>query len=74
MVSKATVQETKIKQSKITVKVTVQKAIPELWSDISNKMIKYQLSHIRFDQIGDHEHDLYLYRMLSRQQINTNKK
>ena len=28
-------------------------------------MINYQLPHTRFDEISDHIHDIYLYRMLS---------
>ena len=42
-------------------KVTVQKSTAELWTVISNQMIKYQLPHTRFDQIRDHKHGIYLY-------------
>ena len=42
-------------------KVTVQKSIAELWTVISDQMIKYQLSHARFDQISDHKHEIYLH-------------
>ena len=45
-------------------KVTVQ-SIEELWAVISNQMIKYHHSHMRFDQICDHKHDIYLYGKLS---------
>ena len=41
-------------------KVIVQKSIAELWAVISNRMIKYQLPHRRFDQISNHKHDIYL--------------
>ena len=41
-------------------KVTVKKSIAELLTVISNQMIKYQLPHTRFDQINDHEDDIYL--------------
>ena len=44
---------------------TVQKSIAELWKVISNQTIKYQLPYMRFDQIIDHKHDIYLYGMLS---------
>ena len=46
-------------------KVTVQNAIGELVTVISNKMMKYQLPHTRFNQINDHKHDIYLYGKLS---------
>ena len=55
-------QETKSQTNKQ--KVTVQKSLVELWTVISNRMIKYQLPHTRFDEISDHKHDIYLYRML----------
>ena len=31
--------------------VTVQKSIAELWTAVSNQMIRYQLTHTRLDQI-----------------------
>ena len=37
----------------------------ELWTVISNQMIKYQLPHTRFDQISNHKHDIHLYGKLS---------
>ena len=33
----------------------------ELWTVFSNKTIKYQLPHTRFDQISDHKRDIYLH-------------
>ena len=36
-----------------------QKSIVELWTVISNQIIKYQLPHMRFDQIKDHKHDTH---------------
>ena len=41
-------------------KVTVQKSIAELWIVVSNQMIKYQLSHTRFNQLSYHKHNIYL--------------
>ena len=41
-------------------KVTVQKSIAELWTVISNRMIKNQLPHRRFGQISNHKHGTYL--------------
>ena len=68
MVLKATLRKESSKQSLPQVsfeKVTVQKSIEELWNVISNQMIKYQLSHTRFDQISDHKHGIYLHGELS---------
>ena len=42
-------------------KVTVQKSIAKLRTVISNQMMNYRLPHTRFDQISDHENDIYLY-------------
>ena len=42
----------------------MQKPIGELWTVISNQMIKYPLPHTWFNQISDHQHDMYLYRKL----------
>ena len=64
MVLKATLRKQSSKQSLPQVsfeKATVQKTIVELWNVISNQMIKYQLSHTRFDQISDHKHGIYLH-------------
>ena len=38
--------------------VTFQKSIAELWTIISDQMIKYQLPHARFEQISDLKHDI----------------
>ena len=46
-------------------KVTVRKFIVELWTLISNQIIKYQLLHTQFDQISDYKHDIYLYGKIS---------
>ena len=46
-------------------KETVQKPIVELWTVISNRMIKCQLPDMRFVQISDHKHDIWLYGKLS---------
>ena len=46
-------------------KVTVRKFIVELWTLISNQIIKYQLLHTRCDQISDYKHDIYLYGKIS---------
>ena len=43
-------------------KVTVQKSIAKLWTVVSNQMIKYQLPHMQFYQISDHEHKATLGR------------
>ena len=37
-------------------KVNTQNSIAELWTVISNQMIKYQLVRTRFDQISDNKH------------------
>ena len=47
------------------IKVTVQKSIAELFTIISNHLIKYQVPHALFYQINDHKHDIYLYEKLS---------
>ena len=62
MILKATGPKKGSKQSlpKVNFKKPVQKSIVELWTDISNQMIKYQLPHTRFDKIGDHKHDIYI--------------
>ena len=44
--------------------VTIQKSIVELWTVISDQMIKYQLIHTRFGQISDDKQDIYLYEKL----------
>ena len=41
--------------------MTIQISIAELWTVISNQMIKYQLTYMWLDQISDHKYDLYLY-------------
>ena len=58
-------KETDLKQRSKTIissiyfgKVTVQRSITELWTVISNQMIKYQPPRTRFDQISDHKHDI----------------
>ena len=33
----------------------------QLWTIISNQMIKYQLPIAQFDQISDHKHNIYLH-------------
>ena len=38
--------------------MTVQKSIAELWTVISNQMIKYQLLHTRYDLISDRKNDV----------------
>ena len=52
MVLKAALHKQSPKQS-FPKKVTVQKPIAELWTVISEEMIKYQLTHAQFDQISD---------------------
>ena len=42
-------------------KVTGPKSIGELWTAISNQIIKCQLSHTQIHQISDHKHDVYSY-------------
>ena len=37
----------------------------KLWAVISKQMIKHLLPHTRFDEISDHEHDIYLNGKLS---------
>ena len=65
---KSTFQKQNSKQSLRIVslkKVTVQKSNAELGTVISNKIVKYQVPHMRFDQISNHKHDIYLYGKLS---------
>ena len=38
--------------------MTVQKSIAELWTVISNQMIKNQLLHTRYDLISDRKNDV----------------
>ena len=38
--------------------MTVQKSIAELWTVISNQMIKYQLLHTRYDLISVRKYDV----------------
>ena len=40
-------------------KVAVQKSIAELWTIISDQMIKYQLLDTQFYQISNHKRDIY---------------
>ena len=40
-------------------------SIVELWTVISDQMIKYQLPHTRFDQTSDHKLDIYPCERLS---------
>ena len=49
----------------MVLKATVQKSIAELWTIISNQMIKYQLPHTRSDQISGNKYNIYLYGKLS---------
>ena len=46
-------------------KVTVKKFIVELWTVISNEIIKYQVPFTRFEQISGHKYYIYLYGKLS---------
>ena len=42
-------------------KLAVKKFIAELWTAISNQMIKYQLAYTPFDQISDHKYNIHWY-------------
>ena len=42
-----------------------EKTIAELWTVVFNQIIKYQLTHARFDNNSDHKHDTHVYEKLS---------
>ena len=46
-------------------KVTAKKSIVEIWTVISNQMIKHQFPRTWSDQISDNKHNVHLYRELS---------
>ena len=50
-------------------KVTVQKSIAELWTVISNQIIKYQLSHTYFLKLVIIKREVCLYEKLSNKQL-----
>ena len=47
----------------------VQRPIANLWTVISNRVIKHQLTHTRFYQITDLKHDICFHRKLPRNLI-----
>ena len=62
MVLKVT-PETSSKQSllKVSLKKQLSKS-PLRRRVIANQMIKYHFPHTRFDQIGDHKHDILVWK------------
>ena len=45
--------------------VTAKKSIVEIWTVISDQMIKHQFPRTWSDQISDNKHNVHLYRELS---------
>ena len=59
MVLKATVQKQSSKHLRFIVSL---KSLAELWTVISNQMVKYQLSYSQFDQISNHKQEILVWK------------